>query len=314
MVQSFLFRSSISGLVAVGLVGAAHAKPFKAAGVTASSSYPAEEGSSYEPSKVTDGKVATSWVEGDQGSGLGSWIELDLGGSIAVKEVQVWAGMWYSQDFWARANRPKEVEITLSDGHKITCNLNDEMAMQTCDLEGKETSSIKLKVKGTYDGSTWLDTAVSEVRVIDTQDDPRKAVASYDKSSALPTDADGNYEMSNISDGIQDTMWCEGNADGDGVGEWIEFQFDAPTKIANLELLNGIGGSVKYWMLGNRATGAKLEFSNGSSQTIEIKNSGRMQTIPLKPVTTDKVRMSFTSVYKGKEYNDLCISEAYFTE
>ena len=120
--------------------------------------------------------------------------------------------------------------------------------------------------------------------------------------------------VSNISDGIQDTMWCEGNADGDGVGEWIEFQFDAPTKIANLELLNGIGGSVKYWMLGNRATGAKLEFSNGSSQTIEIKNSGRMQTIPLKPVTTDKVRMSFTSVYKGKEYNDLCISEAYFTE
>lgn len=314
MVPSFAFKISAVALLTSGLVGAAQAKPFKVAEVTASSAYPAEEGTSYEPDKVTDGKVATSWVEGDQGSGLGSWLELDLGGEVAVKEVQVWAGMWYSQEFWQRANRPKELEVTLSDGSKLTCNLADEMKMQACDIEGKSTSSIKLKVKGTYDGTTWLDTAVSEVRVIDTNDDPRKVVASYDKSSALPTDADGNYDMSNTTDGIADTMWCEGNEEGDGVGEWIEFSFAKPTKVANLELLNGIGGSVKYWMLGNRATGAKLEFSDGSSQTIEIKNSGRMQTIPLKPVTTDKVRVTFTSVYKGKEYNDLCISEAYFTE
>ena len=300
-------------LLALTLSGSAGAGEVAVASVTASSSFPAEEGANYEPDKVTDGKAGTAWVEGDQGSGLGSWIELSLPGETQVKELHVWAGMWYSAEFWERGNRPKELEITLSDGSKKTCNLTDEKSVQVCAI-GAKTSSLKLKVKGTYDGTTWLDTAISEVRVIDDTADSRLKVVATEKSSALPSDADGSYEVENTFDGLVDTMWCEGNKDGDGTGEFIEFHFDGTKKVGQVELVNGIGGSVKYWMLGNRATKATLSFSDGSSQQIEIKNSARAQTISFAPRSTKMVKITFDEVYKGKEYNDLCISEAYFME
>ncbi len=36
------------------------------------------------------------------------------------------------------------------------------------------------------------------------------------------------------------------------------------------------------------------------------------QTISFPEHETSKVRITFTEVYKGKEFNDLCVSEAYF--
>ncbi|NCG21718.1 MAG: hypothetical protein GWP91_22100 [Rhodobacterales bacterium] len=301
------------GLAMLMLPAVASAGQIKIEAVTASSSFPPEEGASYEPTKIKDGKAGSSWVEGDSGSGLGSWIELDLGGAHTVKEIKVWAGMWYSAEFWERGNRPKELEITLADGTKTTCALADEMKPQTCAI-GKSTTSVKVKVKGVHSGTTWLDTAISEIQVWDDQVNTRAPVSAYEVSSGLPSDADGNYELVNTTDGIIDTMWCEGSKDGDGVGEWIEFSFDKSRKVSKLELMNGIGGSVKYWMLGNRATKATLEFSDGTKIQVEIKNSGRLQTIEFGTKATSKVRITFDEVYKGKEYNDLCISEAYFLE
>jgi hypothetical protein len=57
---------------------AAEAAPVKIAAVTAKSSYNAN-GVSYPADAVKDGKAMTPWFEGDPGSGVGSWIEVDLG-------------------------------------------------------------------------------------------------------------------------------------------------------------------------------------------------------------------------------------------
>ena len=113
----------------------------------------------------------------------------------------------------------------------------------------------------------------------------------------------------NHEDGDDD---CDSNSDGNGEGEWLEFQFKEAKKVSMLGLVNGIGGSIKYWMKGNRVTSATLSFDDGSTQTVAVKNTMLPQMISITPKTTSKVKLTFDAVVQGKEYNDLCISEAYF--
>jgi len=305
----------VSVLVTTLFSTSAFAGKLTPAAVSASSNYPEEGGISYTPERLSDGKVSTSWVEGDKGSGLGAWTEIDLGGEKSVQKVKIWGGLWYSADYWKRANRPKEIEFEYSDGSKDTFTLKDEMKVQEFVLPAvRKTSKVKLKIRGIYDGTTWLDTAISEVQFFDTEADGAIGVRAVTSSSTLPADADGNYDPNNASDGINDTMWCEGNKAGDGTGDWLEFQLPSSQSVSKLTLINGIGTSMPFWMKANRATAATLTFSDGSTEAIAIKNSMLSQTISFPAHTTSKVRISFTTVAKGKEFNDLCISEAAFSE
>lgn len=309
-----MYRSSLAAVVLL-LSADALAGPIKVASVTASSEYPAEGGVSYTARQVVDGKAGTSWVEGEQGSGLGSWVQLDLGGDKSVQRIKIWHGMWYSYDYFTRGNRPKEVEIKFSDDSTETFPLTDEMVVQDIKLPSpKTTSSIRIRVKQIYNGTTWLDTAISEVQVFDTGGDTDVPVKGFASSSMLPADNDGNYEPRNMNDGLVDSMWCEGNKDGDGTQEWVEFDFGGSKPVSHLTLVNGVGSSIKTWMDANRVTTARLTFSDGSSTDIEIKNTVMPQTVSFPSTSTSKVRLTVTGVMKGKQFNDLCLSEARFSK
>lgn len=280
-------------------------------GVSASSEYEGE--GNYAPKKVADGRVSTSWVEGDEGSGLGSWVELDLGGEHKIGALRVWGGDWFSGDSWSRANRPKELEIKFSDESTEVMTLTDEMVVQEHKFDKPvSTTSVRVKVKGVYSGSTWHDTVISEIQVVEAGRGGVAQVSGFNASTTLPADNDGSYDPKNVSDGIVDSMWCEGSKDGDGTGDWLEFNFGGSTSVSSIGLVNGIGTSLPFWMKGNRATAAQLTFSDGSTEDITIKNSMLPQTVSFSPHQTSSVKLTFTGVAKGKEYNDLCISEAYF--
>lgn len=294
---------------------AAFAAKIDLAKVTASSTYPEEAGVAYDASRIADGKLGTSWVEGEQGGGLGSWVELDLGGAKKVHEVRLYAGMWSSGDFWKRANRPREVEIAWADGTKETFALKDEMKVQRfMPTTPKETSTVRIRLKSVYDGSTWLDTAISEVQVFDATPDPRVSARTMTASSTLPTDADGNYDPANVQDGLSDSMWCEASRDGDGTGEWLNYDFGTSQRVSKLTVVNGVGTNLSMWMKANRATAATVTFSDGGTETIVLKNSMSNQTIEFPAHTATSAKLAFTTVAKGKEFNDLCISEAAFSE
>lgn len=301
-----------AGLLLLVPVGA-QAAVVEVAGVKASSTYPPDDGGSYDADRVIDGKVSTSWVEGDDGSGLGAWIELDLGGTKEVEAIQIWAGMWYTSNYWNRANRPKEIELEFSDGSKHTCALDDEQVAQRCAFGTKQTRSIKLTLKQVYGGTAWHDTGISEILVFDGAPSDRVPVREVKASSTLPADGDGNYEPLNVQDRMVDTMWCEGSKDGDGTGEWLEFHFDGSPTVSKLSLINGVGGSMATWFKANRATSATLTFSDGSKEQVALKNSFKLETVSFSPKSTSSVRITFDAVTKGREFNDLCISEAYFT-
>ncbi len=296
------------------LVTTAEAAPIEVATVSATSTYPEEAGVSYNPQNAIDGKQSTVWVEGDtNGSGLGESVQFTFESSTKVQSFRIWSGNYYSYDFWQRHNRIKEIEVEFSDGSTQKYTLKDEMVPQMVQLETPvETSTVRIEVKSVYRGSTFTDTVISEVIFYDDQPESVLSIASYNTSSVYPADADGSYEPTNLSDGVTDSMWCEANKEGDGTGEWVEFNFGAPQDVSSLIMVNGNGYSFPFFMKGNRATKATLTFSDGSTEDIDIKNSLMKQTISFPEHETSKVRITFTEVYKGKEFNDLCVSEAYF--
>lgn len=295
----------------VCLPAVASAGPLPVKGATASSHY-TEEGN-YEPKRAIDGKQGTAWVEGEPGSGLGSWIQLDLGEAQTVHGLRVWGGDWYNREYWGRANRPKELEVRFSDDSTESITLTDEMVPQRFSFSPRTTTTVKLRIKSTYSGSTWLDTGISEIQVLGPAGAGRAEPKAIKASSEAPPDGDGSYVAANAADDITDSMWCEGS-DGDGTGEWIEFTFDAPKKVSRLRLLNGIGTSLPLWMKANRAKAATLTFSDGTKHALEIKPNFRPVELSFPVVSTTSVRITFTEVLKGTEYNDLCVSEAWFLE
>jgi len=301
----------LAGLALVVASSSAAAKRVDVTGSSASSTFPMENNVSYDADRTNDGKLSTAWVEGEEGSGLGSWLELDLGGEHQVRKLKIWGGMWYSREYWQRSNRPREIELRWSDGSSEVVTLADEMKPQEFSF-AKRTSSVRLRIKSVYPGNTWLDTPISEVQVFDDQPEDGAVVRGITASTELTPDADGTYEAFNVSDGLTDSMWCEGSKEGDGVGEWLEFQFAGQQRVNTLRLVNGIGTGLPYWMKGNRAASATLTFSDGSTERITIRNTMLPQEVTFPSHLTANVKVTFDEVVAGKEYNDLCLSEAHF--
>ena len=310
-----LLSAIASFILLVALSPTADAAQIKIAGVMASSRYPTEEGISYAETNIKDGKVSTVWVEGEDGSGLGSWIEIDLGGSHTVTHIKLWNGNWYSWDFWNRHNRAKEIEFTFSDETTQKFTLKDEKVAEVITFDKPvTTSTIKLKIKGIYRGSTFNDTCVSELAVFNDQPEVFHTVAGTADSGHLPEDADGTYDISNTWDMLNDTMWCENQSAGDGTGSWIEYRFGKSVRVGKLLFLNGNAYDTTFWRKSNRATQITLIFSDGSREAIQVKDFIMLQTLRFASRDTTSVRVTFDAVKPGTEYNDLCVSEARFTE
>lgn len=305
-------------LFALGLLSqSAEAAPIDVKGIdaTASSELPPDDGGNYYARNLVDGKQSSVWVEGDtQGSGLGAWVELPLPEPTKVTSIKIWNGNYYSYDFWQRHNRVKDLEIIFSDESVQRVQLKDEMLPEVITIdEPVMTSSVKLRIKGIHRGTTFNDTVISEVVVMDGSSDASVAVKSFKASSVYPSDADGNYEAVNVSDGLLDSLWCENDASGDGVGEWLEFGLSSSTEVSSLRLVNGNAYSPQFCLKANRATKGTLSFSDGSKQEVDLKPFCMAQTVSFSPVKTSKVRLTFNEVKRGSdtENNDLCISEAY---
>ena len=304
----------ISPLLLLSLsLGSAEAKTLKAESISASSTYPAGENVNYETSNLTDMKASTVWAEGAEGSGLGSYLVVELGGEKTVTGARLWNGNWYTSDFWQRHSRIKELEVEFSDGSVEKFTLKDEKLPEVIRFSKPvKTSSVKFKIKSVYSGNTYNDTCVSEVQVFDDEPEDFVKPSAYKASSVYPEDADGNYNPANLEDGLVDSMWCEASKAGDGVGEWIELAFPAATSVSKLRMRNGNAYSFQFFMKANSATAATLTFSDGKTEKIAIKATMADQTIEFPAHTTSKVKITFDEIRKGKEFNDLCISEAVF--
>jgi len=278
---------------------------------TSAKSYYSAAGTSYPADKVKDGKTVP-WFEGDPGNGVGSWLEIDFGGEKKITKLAMFAGDWQSGDNWQRANRPKELEIRWSDGTTEIWTLTDEWKVQNyVPKTAKTTSSVRFKVNSLYSGTTFPDTAISEIVAYDDQPGATATVRDVKASSEFPSDADGSYFAVQASDGVRDTFWCEGNKTSDGVGEWVELMFDAPTPVRAVEVCTGMC-TVDAFLRGNAPSKITLQFPDGSTQALDLTMALVPQKYALSPVTAASVKVRVDAVRKGSEFNDACLSELTF--
>ncbi|MEN9786124.1 MAG: type protein [Pseudomonadota bacterium] len=293
-------------LALVALFAPLHAATIKVTAWTASSTAPATESTSYDVAQLGDGKVQKGWVEGEAGAGLGAWIAADFGGSVTLTGMSLWTGNWSSGDAHEHYGRPKTVVVEFSDGSQEELALADGYTVQTLAFKKPHaTASARLKIKAAHAGK-GPDTALSEVVFLDDASPPQVAV----KSSAASSVFSDSYAPLNAADGALDSLWCEGNTKSDGTGEWVEFSFDGRPSISQLQLRNGVAYDFGLFMKSNKATAATLLFDDGTTAAVAIKPSSAAQTITFPAHATGKVRMTFTGVQKGKEFDDLCIAEA----
>ena len=292
------------------LSASSFASNIKVATWTASSSAAAGESQNYEPINLGDGKQSTAWVEGEDAAGLGSWITADLGGQKTVAALTVWGSNWYNTEYWGHYNRPKTMVLEFSDGSTEEMTLQDQYAPQLLTLKSpKATSTVKLRVKGVYAGK-GIDTAISEVRFVDTAAGGPLVVSNASASSYTAADTDGDYDAGNVVDGISDSMWCEGNKKSDGSGEWLDLSLGRRTSVSSLKIRNGAGFSADLFKKVNRPATATVSFSDGATESVTLKDMPFEQSIAFAtPHTTDRVKISFTSVKKGSDYDDMCVSE-----
>ncbi len=275
---------------------------------TSSSSAAPTDARSFEVSNLSDSKLGSAWVEGEDGAGLGSWVMADFGSARTLNTISVWGSHWYNVDYFGHYARPKTIVAEYADGKTEEFTLHDEQKVQVLRLKAPvQTQTVKFRVRAVYSGK-GPDTGISEVKFFDSAVEGPFTAASVSASSEAVGDADGNYGGQNASDGIVDSMWCEGNTSSDGTGEWLELALGTKRQVSGIKVRAG-APTLDLFKAVNRPTTASLRFSDGSSESIVFKDMLFEQTFTFSPRTIDRVKLNFTGVKKGEKYDDLCVSE-----
>ena len=128
-------------------------------------------------------------------------------------------------------------------------------------------------------------------------------------SSVLPP-AHGNvYGPSNLLDENDGTAWVEGSG-GQGAGDFLVFEFDAPQAVSGLTIRNGYDKSGDIYGKNSRVKDVELHFSNGEQLDTTLKDTPSEQRVALsRPVKAKWVQLIIRSVYPGWKYSDTAINE-----
>ncbi|MGC4112402.1 MAG: hypothetical protein QM747_18675 [Nocardioides sp.] len=127
------------------------------------------------------------------------------------------------------------------------------------------------------------------------------------------------FVAANMVDERDDTCW---RTPGDATGTVLTFRLDQPTRLSRVGLVNGYSkiaysrGKSFDWYRGNRRVETvQWLFDDGSSVTQKLGFDRSLQQIPIKPVTTQVVRLRILEVsapgHGRAARNDTAISEIF---
>lgn len=131
---------------------------------TASSTRTPMSGYSYEASNILDQSLATAWVEGVGGPGIGQWIRCDFDHEVTLRRIRVAPGYFRNQQVWLHNNRLAAATFSFSDGSSLHFNFPDRMEVQTLDVGRIKTWWVRMTIDQIYAGSVDSeDTPISEL-------------------------------------------------------------------------------------------------------------------------------------------------------
>lgn len=139
------------------------------------------------------------------------------------------------------------------------------------------------------------------------------SVISVTASSYMAQSGNNKYTPEMAVDNDLQTWWSPASPHSDGMNSWLKIDFGGIKKVNGIEIHNGSHflNYPKYgnlYLKNNRLKKARLEFSNGSSEIITLKNIDEIQKINFSPVKTYYIKLVPLEISKGSAWNDLCIS------
>jgi hypothetical protein len=165
------------------------------------------------------------------------------------------------------------------------------------------TATVAAATSGSSSGTT-SEGGVTSSTLAPTAIRPTSALA----SSTLEGTSTNSYRVTNLLDGDLTTAWNEG-AEGPGIGEWIQFEFSQSTKLARIEIANGYQKDGERFEGNPRVESMKVEYSNGTTQLVDLLDVMDFQAITPTIQPVEWVRLSIVSVYAGEEWDDTALSE-----
>ena len=133
---------------------------------------------------------------------------------------------------------------------------------------------------------------------------PRSASA----SSVLKATLTINYAAINVLDGDLATAWNEG-AEGPGLGEWVRLDFSKPVTPVRIDIANGYQKDSARFKGNVRVKSMKLQYSNGSTQVIELLDTEDFQSVTTDQLPIEWIKITILSVYPDYVWEDAALSE-----
>ena len=118
----------------------------------------------HNANRIFDGDTSTAWVEGGEGTGIGDSITLTFDNKYCIEEFTINAGYQKTHDLYLKNSRPKEIQLTFTDGTSETHVLEDVDKAQSVKLNGPVmTDEVVITINSIYPGTKYEDTAIAEI-------------------------------------------------------------------------------------------------------------------------------------------------------
>ncbi len=134
---------------------------------SASSTLPAQGGSSYGVSNLDDDSPFTAWVEGVEGDGVGESIAFTWGCGdphwTSSGQLSVLNGYQKSAKAFRDNGRVRLLELSVDGTPRALLNLEDRTGEQVFDVPVSMGDAVRLTIRAVYPGAKYPDTALSEV-------------------------------------------------------------------------------------------------------------------------------------------------------
>jgi hypothetical protein len=118
----------------------------------------------YDASNLGDADFNTAWVEGEDGYGIGEFIEFDVGGILLC--LTIYNGHQKSIDLWKNNSRVKTFKVYRNNSPICFLELEDIMSGQSFSLEDVGGSDrLRFEIVEIYKGDKWKDVCVSDILI-----------------------------------------------------------------------------------------------------------------------------------------------------
>ncbi|MBC7776759.1 MAG: hypothetical protein H7246_15095 [Phycisphaerae bacterium] len=183
-------------------------------------------------------------------------------------------------------------------------------------LTGKEETETLREGVNLYSYPKDAFISISEIKVMNDKGEtlrlvpPQSLKGTVIASSTLAPEA--AYSPANLFDSRKEFVWAEG-APSSGEGEFLTFDFDQPVEITAIQIWNGYQRSNEHFSANARLRDFDFGVKGASSNAYTLRDTKAGQKIELRaPVKGSSFELKIKSIYPGKSYKDLAISDLVF--